>query len=270
MMEKRIKLNNGVLIPTIGMGGWSQKKEQILLALKVGYRLLDTAAQYGNEEEFGEALSESGVKRNDIFLTTKLWTEDVRLHRTKEAFQESLEKLKTDYVDLYLIHWPADGYEDAWLEMEELYKKKKIRAIGVSNFEIKHFENLKSNGASVLPAINQIEIHPYFKNEIIVDYCRREGIINEAWCPIGGPNNMESKDERIMQIAKKHGKTPQQIILRWHLQRGIVAIPKTSRVERMKENMDIFDFDLDIEEVKLINNLNMDKRLGPDPNNFNF
>lgn len=269
-MKKGIKLNNGTFIPPIGMGGWSQKKEQILMALDLGYRLLDTAAQYGNEEEFGEALSASGVDRRDIFLTTKLWTEDVRQHRTRDAFQESLERLKTDYVDLYLIHWPAEGFEDAWLEMERLYEEKRIRAIGVSNFEIKHFERLKSNGARVIPAVNQIEIHPYFSNERVVDYCRKEGILPEAWCPLGGPDNMESRDEQIMQIAKKYAKTPQQIILRWHYQRGVVAIPKTARQGRMKENIDIFDFDLSGDELELINNLNVDKRLGADPNSFDF
>ena len=269
-MEKGLMLNNGVEIPSIGMGGWGQKKEQVLMALNVGYRLLDTATQYGNEEEFGVALTMSEISRKDVFLTTKLWTEDIRQHRTRDAFQESLERLRTDYVDLYLIHWPAEGYEDAWLEMENLYKEKKIRAIGVSNFEIKHFERLKAVGASVLPAVNQIEIHPYFGNDIVVDYCRKKDILSEAWCPIGGPNNMESRDEHIIQIAEKYNKTPQQVILRWHFQRGVIAIPKTSRIERMKENIDIYDFDLNDEEFALINSLNRDQRLGANPNNFDF
>ncbi len=269
-MENGLRLNNGIYIPPIGMGGWSQKKDQILMALDVGYRLLDTAAQYGNEDEFGAALSESGIHRNEIFLTTKLWTDDVRAHRTRDAFQESLERLRTDYVDLYLIHWPAEGYEDAWIEMEKLYTEKKIRAIGVSNFEIKHLESLKSHGASIKPCVNQIEIHPYFRNEMIVDYCRDEDILSEAWCPIGGPDNMESKDEHIIEIANEHNKTPQQIILRWHFQRGIIAIPKTSRVERMLENKDIFDFELNADEFEIINSLDMNKRLGANPNNFDF
>lgn len=269
-MINEFKLNNGVSIPSIGMGGWSQKKDQILMALNAGYRLLDTAAQYGNEEAFGEALKISDVDRKDVFLTTKLWTEDIRQHRTREAFQESLERLKTDYVDLYLIHWPAEGYEDAWFEMEKLYKEKKIRAIGVSNFEIKHFESLRANGASVLPVVNQIEIHPYFRNEGVVDYCRKKGILSEAWCPLGGPSNMESNDEQIIQIAKKYNKTPQQIILRWHFQRGIIAIPKTSRLVRMKENLDIFDFNLHFEEFEMITSLDKGMRLGADPNSFDF
>ena len=265
-----IKLNNGIFIPPIGMGGWSQKKDQILMALDAGYRLLDTAAQYGNEEEFGAALSESVVSRDDIFLTTKLWTDDIRRRRTRDAFQESLERLKTDYIDLYLIHWPAEGYEDAWLEMEELYKEKKIRAIGVSNFEIKHFEGLKTRGASILPAVNQIEIHPYFRNNEVVEYCKSKGILSEAWCPLGGPNNMESNDEQIIKISKKYNKTPQQVILRWHFQRDIITIPKTSRMERMKENISIFDFSLNADEFEAIDNLEMGKRIGADPNNFDF
>lgn len=269
-MDKRVALNNGIYIPSIGMGGWAQTKEQILTALDVGYRLLDTAAQYGNEEEFGAALSECDIDRSEVFLTTKLWTEDIRKHRVRESFFESLKRLKTDYIDLYLIHWPAEGYEDAWLEMEELYEEKKIRAIGVSNFEIKHLENLKNKGASVKPAVNQIEIHPYFQNNKIVEYCKSEGILSEAWCPIGGPDNMESKDENIIQIANKYNKTPQQVILRWHCQRGVVTIPKTSKKERMIQNMDIYDFELDINEFELINSLDANKRLGANPNNFDF
>ena len=270
MMTPVFDLNNGVSIPAIGMGGWDQKENQVLDSLSTGYRLLDTAAQYGNEGEYGQALSTTDIKREEIFLTTKLWTDDVRSRRTREAFNESLERLKTDYIDLYLIHWPAEGFEEAWLEMEDLYKEKKIRSIGVSNFELHHFECLKKHGATVIPAVNQIEIHPYLSNSEVVDYCLSNGIRPEAWCPIGGPERKEINDDIIKEIAENHGKSAPQIILRWHFQRGVISIPKTSHVERMKENKDIFDFELSPEEMKMINGLDRNRRLGPHPDNFDF
>lgn len=269
-MIPTIKLNNGIDIPALGMGGWAQKKEQVLMSLLTGYRLLDTAAQYENEGEFGEAFRETPVNRRDIFLTTKLWTEDIRQHRVKDAFGESLRRLNTDYIDLYLIHWPADGFEDAWLVMEELYREKKIRAIGVSNFEPHHLESLVSQGATVTPAVNQVESHPFFCNQDIIDYCRERGIYTEAWCPIGGPDSRETSDEVVLDIAKRYGKTAPQVILRWQYQRGVIAIPKTSKVERMEENMDIFDFELSDDEMTLISGLDRGRRLGPHPDRFDF
>ena len=267
---KKISLNNGIKIPALGMGGWSQSKKEILAALEIGYRLLDTAAQYGNEEEFGAALSECNIPRNEIFLTTKLWTEDIRLRRVREAFFESLERLKTDYIDLYLIHWPAEGYEDAWLIMEELLNEKKIRAIGVSNFEDFHLKSLKNHGGTIVPAVNQIEIHPYFSNSHVSRYCSTLGITLEAWCPLGGPLNMEARDPVIVDISKKYHKTPQQIILRWHYQQGTVTIPKTSNPTRMKDNLNIFDFKLNSDDMTLINSIDKNMRLGANPNNFDF
>ena len=263
-------LNNGITIPAIGLGGWAQTKEQILMALSCGYRLLDTAAQYGNEEEFGAALSESSVSREEVFLTTKLWTEDIRQHRVRRAFEDSLWRLKTDYIDLYLIHWPADGYEEAWLVMEELYREKKIRAIGVSNFEPHHLESLNSHRATIIPAVNQVESHPYFANEDMIRYCKEKGILPEAWCPIGGPGNKESGDEIIRNLANRYERSPAQIILRWQYQRGVITIPKTSRRERMIENQSIFDFELSTEDMGLINSLDQGKRLGPHPDTFDF
>lgn len=267
---REFELNNGIKIPAIGMGGWAQKKYEIIAALNVGYRLLDTAAQYGNEEEFGDAILESGIPRSDIFLTSKLWTEDIRRRRVKEAFFESLSRLKTDYIDMYLIHWPAEGFEEAWQVMGELYKDHRIRAIGVSNFERNHLERLKKHGASIVPVINQVESHPYFSNNAIIDYCSNNGMISEAWCPLGGPNNSESRDERIIEIAREHEKTPQQIILRWHFQRGVITIPKTSRIERMIDNINIFDFELNSYEMEAINRIDKNQRIGADPNNFDF
>ncbi|WP_026496489.1 aldo/keto reductase [Butyrivibrio sp. WCD3002] len=265
-----LKLNNGVSMPVIGIGGWSQKKENIIDALNVGYRMIDTAAQYGNESEVGGAIRDFGVGRGDIFLTTKLWTQDIREHRVKEAFEESLNRLGTDYVDLYLIHWPAEGFENAYLEMEKLYKEGKVRAIGVSNFEKHHLDALVQNGASVVPVVNQVEIHPYFSNSEIVDECNKRGTVPEAWCPLGGPGSSEMNDEKIQGVAEKYDKTIAQIILRWHIQRGVAVIPKSSNPERMKQNFDVFDFELDSRDMDIINELDCGKRLGAHPDNFDF
>ena len=269
-MNETIVLNNGVEMPRIGIGGWAQKKESILNAIRVGYRMIDTAAQYGNEEEIGAAIAEAGIKREDLFLTTKLWTQNIREKWTSKALEDSLKKLGMSYIDLYLIHWPATGFEDAWLEMEKLYKAGKIRAIGVSNFEHHHLETLTGNGAVIIPAVNQVESHPYFSNQEIVDMGKDAGIVAEAWCPLGGPGSEEMNDETIRDIAATHHRTPAQIILRWHIERGIVVIPKSSNVERMKQNMDIFDFSLSDEETNMINALERGGRLGAHPDHFDF
>lgn len=262
-------LSNGIRIPKIGMGGWAQKKNQILDAFAIGYRFVDTAAQYGNEAEIGEAIKQTDVKREDIFLTTKLWTEDVRKHNTIAALEESLFRLQTDYVDLYLIHWPAEGFEDAWNDMEKLYRDGKVRAIGVSNFQIHHLQELKKYSGQN-PVMNQIEEHPYFTNQEVVDYCQKNNIAVEAWCPLGGPGSGILKNPVIEDISEKYRKSTSQIILRWQLQRDIITIPKSSNIEHMKANLNIFDFSLTQEEMEMITSLNCDGRLGADPDNFQF
>lgn len=173
-------LNNGITIPQLGIGGFAQSKENILDALETGYRLIDTAAQYGNEDAVGFAIKESGIDRKEIFLTTKLWTEDIRQGRTREAFFDSLKRLQTEYVDLYLIHWPAVGFEKAWVEMTRLYQEGYIRAVGVSNFHLHHLDELKKV-SDIVPAVNQIESHPYFHNQELIDCCREREIAVEAW-----------------------------------------------------------------------------------------
>ncbi len=265
-----VELNNSISMPMLGIGGWSQKKDAILEALNIGYRLIDTAAQYGNEPEIGKAIIASGIDRKEIFLSTKLWTQDVRDHRVREAFEESLERLETDYIDLYLIHWPAEGFEDAWLEMEKLYDEGKIRAIGVSNCERHHLDSLIEKGASVVPVINQVEAHPYFSNKEIVDCCKDIGIVPEAWCPLGGPGSSEITDERICEIAGKHRKTEAQVILRWHIQKGVVVIPKSANPDRMRQNIDVFDFELTDVDMAVIDSLDCGRRLGPHPDTFDF
>ena len=232
--------------------------------------MIDTAAQYGNEEEIGSAVMESGIGRNDIFITTKLWTEDVREERTASALEDSLRRLKTDYVDLFLIHWPAEGFEKAWLEMETIYKSGKARAIGVSNFEKHHIESLTQKGAEIVPAVNQVESHPYFSNSEIIDSGKDIGAVMEAWCPLGGPGSGEINDETIRDIASEYHKTSAQIILRWHMERGVVVIPKSSNIDRMRQNIDIFDFSMTEEDMDRINALERGGRLGAHPDHFDF
>lgn len=264
-----VELNNGVVIPQLGIGGFAQSKDAIRQALEMGYRLIDTAAQYGNEAEVGEAIRESRVKREDIFLTTKLWTEDIRQGRTYEAFQESLERLQTDYIDLYLIHWPAEGYDKAWKVMEGLYREGKIRSIGVSNFHVCHLDKIRET-AEVMPAVNQIESHPRFCNQELIDYCMGKGIAVEAWCPLGGAGSRLLQDGTLAKLADKYGKTAAQVVIRWHIQRGVIIFPKTSHRERMESNMEVFDFTLFDEDMALVGGMDRGKRIGADPEDFGF
>lgn len=264
-----IVLNNGVKIPQLGIGGFAQGTDAIIEALHIGYRLIDTAAQYGNEEQVGEAVKKCGIPREEIFLSTKLWTDDIRKKRVRDAFFESLKRLDTEYVDMFLIHWPAEGYADAWLEMEKLYQEGYIKAIGVSNCHIVHLEAIEKV-SSVTPTVNQIESHPKFNNQELIDYCKERDIQIEAWCPLGGTYGHVMDDPKIIDLAEKCRKTPAQIILRWHMQRGIITFPKSSHVDRMKSNYDIFSFELSKDEMDLLNGLDTGCRIGPDPENFDF
>lgn len=256
-------------MPQLGIGGFAQSREGIRCALEVGYRLVDTAAQYGNEIEIGEAIRDSRIKREEIFLTTKLWTEDIRQERTYEAFQESLERLQVNYIDLYLIHWPAEGYDRAWKVMEKLYGEGKIRAIGVSNFHVRHLEKIKEI-AQIMPAVNQIESHPRFCNQKLIDYCINKGITVEAWCPLGGTGSKLLQNGTIVRLAGKYGKTAAQIVIRWHIQRGVIVFPKSAHKERMESNMEVFDFELSDEDMELIGQLDKNKRVGANPDCFDF
>ncbi len=262
-------LNNGVKIPQLGIGGFGQGADAITDALHMGYRLIDTAAQYGNEEQVGEGIRASGIPRSEIFLTTKLWTDDIRRERTCQAFFESLDRLHVKYVDLYLIHWLAKGFVEAWLEMERLYKEGYIRAIGVSNCHRVHLEQLESF-ASVRPVVNQIESHPAFQNQELVDWCMDKGMQVEAWCPLGGTYGHVLENQEICRLAEERGKTPAQIVLRWHMQRGMITFPKSSHKERMESNLDIFSFMLTEEEMERIHALDTGHRMGADPEHFDF
>ena len=272
MKAEQITLNNGVKIPQLGLGVFQMTNtvDAVKWALLAGYRHVDGAAIYGNEEGLGHGVRLSGIPREEIFITTKLWNEDIRQGRVEEAFQASLDKLQTDYIDLYLIHWPAQGYEQAWLEMEKLYKAGKVKAIGVSNFHMHHIESLKKAGATVLPAVNQIESHPYLNNQMLIDACSEQGIKAEVWSPLGGSEALVLEDATLKQLAEKYGKSPAQIILRWDIQRGVIVIPKSAKQHRINQNIEIFDFELSDEDMSAINALNRDARVGPDPDNFDF
>lgn len=272
---KNIKLNDGHEIPQLGFGVFRIKDGDecvaaVKAALAAGYTHLDTAKIYGNEQFVGQAMKESGLKREDIYLTTKLWNEDIRQMRTQEAFAESLERLGTDYVDLYLIHWPVDKRDIAWGEMEKLQKEGKIRSIGVSNFHQHHLEELEKTW-NIVPAVNQIESNPYFQNQELIDYCLARGIQVEVWSPLGGSKTTSIRDDETLKaIADKYGKTPTQVIIRWHLQRGVIVLPKSTHKERIDENFNVFDFELSEEDMLAIKGLERGTRVGDDPDNFNF
>lgn len=269
-----LKLNNGVQIPQLGLGVYQtplgeQTVNSVMWALEAGYRHIDTAKIYGNEESVGEGIRASGVSREEIFLTTKLWNEDIRRGRTREAFEESLAALGTDYIDLYLIHWPAEGFEKAWSEMEALYREGKIRAIGVSNFHRPHLEQL-SKTAEITPAVNQIESHPYLTNQELIDHCRSLGIEVEVWSPLGGTGGNLLADPALNTLSEKYQKTPAQIVLRWDIQREVIVIPKSTHRDRIISNLMVDDFELSDDDMELISSLNRNLRVGPDPDTFDF
>ncbi len=269
-----LKLNNGIEIPQLGLGVFQTPKGEdtvnsVKWALEAGYRHIDTAKIYGNESDVGTGIKESKIAREEIFLTTKLWNEDIRAERTREAFEESLKALQTDYVDLYLIHWPVESFEKAWSVMEELYQEGKIKAIGLSNFHQSHLDKIQKI-AKVKPVVNQIESHPYMNNQDLIDLSKSMGMEIEVWSPLGGTGGNVLQDETLNKLAGKYGKSPAQIVLRWDIQRGVIVIPKSIHKDRIISNMDIFDFKLSDEDMALINQLNKNLRVGPNPDNFDF
>lgn len=269
-----IALNNDVMIPQIGFGVFQvedgpQTVDAVRTAIEDGYRHIDTASVYGNEASVGRAIAESGVDRADLFVTTKLWNDNIRKHRTKDAFQESLDRLGLDYVDLYLIHWPAEGWQEAWAAMQELYAQGRMRAIGVSNFERNHLAELLEQ-TDVLPAVDQVESSPTFPNQDLIDFCHGKDIAVEAWSPLGGTGGTLLTDQRLLDIGEKYGKSSAQVVLRWDLQRGVIPLPKSVHSTRIMQNIHVFDFELDESEMRIISSLDTGKRNGADPNNFDF
>ncbi|MBS8262874.1 aldo/keto reductase [Mesobacillus boroniphilus] len=268
-----INLHNGVKMPAFGLGVYKveageQIEETILTALDIGYRLIDTASFYQNEEGVGQAIRNSEIPREELFITTKVWNSEQGYDNTLKAFDDSMEKLGLDYLDLYLVHWPVKGkYLETWRALEELYRKGRVRAIGVSNFKIHHLKDLLAH-ASEKPVINQIELHPLLSQVELREFCQQNDIKVEAWSPLSRGRFF---DEPVLgKIAEQYGKTPAQIILRWHLQNQIIPIPKSVTPSRLKENADIFDFQLSQKELEKINGLNKDQRFGGDPDHIDF
>lgn len=252
---QQVKLNNGIEMPIEGYGVFQIDPEEtehcVLEALAAGYRSLDTAATYGNEEGVGKAIKKSGVPREEIFLTSKLWVADQGYKKAKKAFEKTLEKLGTDYLDLYLIHQPLGDYYGSWRAMEELYKEGKIKAIGVSNFDSTRLVDLIVNN-EVVPTLNQIELHPFLQQKDAQKVMKEYGVKVESWGPLAEAKHGILEDEMLNEIAAKHNKTVAQVILRWHLEQGIIIIPKSVRKERMEENLNVHDFKLDESDMEKI------------------
>ncbi|TBW28670.1 aldo/keto reductase [Gramella sp. KN1008] len=270
-IEGRLKLNNGVEMPYLGLGVYKAKDgaeviNSITHALRNGYRLIDTASFYENEEGVGEAIKSSGIPREEIFVTTKIWISDQGAGSVRKAFEVSLKKLGLDYIDLYLIHWPVPGkYLETWKILQELYTDGKVRAIGLSNCLIHHLENVKKLGG-VQPALLQNEFHPRLLQEDILDYCKNNNIQYQAWAPLMRGeilNNGVIKD-----LADKYGKSPAQIVIRWDLQKGVATIPKSVHADRIIENSRVFDFELTASEMGMIDGLENKTRTGAHPDEF--
>ena len=266
-------LNNGLKMPWLGFGVFKVPEGEVVenavkLALKCGYRHIDTAALYGNERGVGKAIRESGVRREDIFLTTKVWNDDQRKQRITEAFEDSLKRLETDYVDLYLVHWPVKGfYQKTWKIMEEIYKSGRAKAIGVSNFLVHQLEDILGD-CQIVPAVNQVEFHPYLLQPELLKFCQYKNIQLEAWAPLMQGRFVILQD--IKQLALKYHKSAAQILLRWDLQHQVVTIPKSTHLERITENANIFDFELSAEDMLKIDHLDKDERIGPHPDFVDF
>jgi len=272
-LTSTVTLNNQVKMPQLGFGVFKSAEgketyQAVRWALEAGYRHIDTAMIYGNEESVGKAIHDSGIPRAEIFLTTKLWNDDMRKDRQEKAFQESLDRLQVDYVDLYLIHWPvAEKFHESWKIMEKIYRTGKARAIGVSNFQQHHLETILAD-AVIVPAVNQVELNPQLTQVPLFDFCTGKGILMEAWSPLGGGELVS--DPRLAEIGAKYQKSAVQVILRWDLQRGIITIPKSVHKDRIINNTKIFDFELSAQDMADINSLNKDIRTGADPDTFDF
>lgn len=270
-LSSTLKLNNGVDIPWLGLGVFKsppgkETEQAVRWALEIGYRHIDTAAFYENEADVGRALRDSGIPREKVFITTKVWNSDQGYERTLAAFDRSRKNLGLDVVDLYLVHWPIKGkYRDTWKALEKLLAEGKARAIGVSNFLAHHLEDLMKS-SSVIPAVNQVEFHPLLVQEELLGFDTRARICHEAWAPLGRARNFDNPV--IADIAQKYGRTPAQIILRWDIELGVVAIPKSVHRERILENSRIFDFELAREDVVRITALDKGTRLGPHPDDM--
>lgn len=272
MTVKYMELINEVKMPAIGIGTYKTGSDEetahaVKFAIEAGYRHIDAAAFYGNEIGVGKGIKESGVKREDIFLVTKLWNDDHGYDKTMEAFNKSLERLQVEYLDLYLIHWPTKLNSETWRAFEELYESGKVRAIGVCNFKEGHLEELKES-AKIMPMVNQVEVHPFNTRKKLREYCKVNNIQMVAWSPISRGRVLTN--ELLIKLSEKYSKTITQVVLKWHIQNGVVPIPKSSNEGRIKENFEVFDFEIAKEDMELIASLNEDKSVTAGPDNTTF
>jgi len=273
IQHPKLKLNDGHEMPSFGYGVWqidnSQTAEAVATAIGIGYRLIDTATLYGNEQGVGEAVRNSGLKRQELFVATKLWNDSHGFNGALKAFEASLKRLKLDRIDLFMIHWPVPGldrYVETWRAMTRLRDEGRATSIGVCNFNAARLQRL-ADQTGVVPAINQIELHPRFQQAALRAYHAQHGIATQAWAPLGKGQILD--DKTLRGIAAKHGRTPAQIVLRWHRENGIIAIPKSADPSRMRENFQTLDFELDAEDLSRIAALDtLNGRVGPDPENF--
>ncbi|MGI9552564.1 MAG: aldo/keto reductase [Aurantibacter sp.] len=272
-LQGAFELHNGVRMPYFGLGTYQSDNDQevvdaVKFALDFGYRHIDTASIYGNEEGVGKGIKESSLSREDVFVVSKVWNADQGYESTLKAFEASLERLDLDFLDLYLIHWPVGGkYKDTWKALEKLYREERIRAIGVSNFMQHHLKDLLQQ-AEIVPMVNQMEFHPYVVQQDLIDFCSSKGIQYEAWSPF-----MQGRlfDLDICgELSRQYNKSPAQIILRWNLEKGVITIPKSSKRDRIASNADIFDFELNAADIAQLDGLDRGERSGPDPDNFDF
>ena len=276
-LQSTTMLHNGVKMPWLGLGVFKVEEGQELInavksAITHGYRSVDTAVIYGNEVGVGqgirEAVKETGIAREDLFITSKVWNSELGYESTIAAYEESLTKLGLDYLDLYLIHWPVVGkYKEAWRALETLYKEGRVKAIGVSNFQIHHLEDLMKD-AEIKPMVNQVEYHPRLTQKELSAFCQEQDIQLEAWSPLMAGQLLDNIE--LQEIADKYGKSIAQVILRWDLQNGVITIPKSTKEHRIAENATVFDFELTADDMKSIDSLNQNHRVGPDPDNFDF
>ena len=273
VQQTHIHLNDGTLIPQLGFGTWQVENRDapkaVEAAIKAGYRLIDTAAIYGNEEGVSAGIRAAGIPREQLFITTKLWNDQHGATNALKGFDESLKRLRLEFVDLYLIHWPtprANLYVETWRAFAEIKSSGRAKSVGVSNFQIAHLERLLGE-TGIVPSINQVELHPRFQQKALREFHAKHGIATESWSPLGRGRAM--KDSLIAGIAAKHGRTPAQVTLRWHLQNGFVAIPKSVTPARIVENFDVFGFELTRDEMAQIATLDNNRgRIGPDPDLF--
>ncbi|MDL9978332.1 aldo/keto reductase [Microbacterium sp. ASV49] len=267
-----IRLNSGIDMPQLGFGVFQVPDDEtaaaVSTALDAGYRSIDTASVYGNERGVGRAIADSGLARDDLFVTSKLWNADQGYDATLRAHDASLDRLGLERLDLYLIHWPSparDLYLDSWRALEKLYADGRVRAIGVSNFEPAHLERLIGE-SGIVPAVNQVELHPALQNRAVIAAGERHGIATEAWSPLAQGGVL--REAAVVEIADRHGRTPAQVVLRWHLQQGRIVIPKSVTPSRIAENLDVLGFDLTADELGAIDALDRDGRTGPHPDAF--